>query len=113
MPELVGRDVNIFLQANGLRREEVSFTRVEFGGGFGGHNFQIYGDGHEVRYDYQILNADQVNGIVATEGLTNATVGAIITEFKHDRRDNPLYPRRGYYGFLASLNSRRNIWAAT
>src|SRR4029079_14728779 len=52
-----------------------------------------------IRYNYQILNASEVNGIVATEGATNARVGAIITELKHDRRDNPLYPRKGYKAF--------------
>jgi outer membrane translocation and assembly module TamA len=52
-----------------------------------------------LRYNYEILNAAQVNGIVATEGVTNAQVGAIIADIKHDRRDNPLYPRRGYKVF--------------
>ena len=39
IPEFVGRDVDLFFNASGLRREEVSFTREEYGGGFGAHKF--------------------------------------------------------------------------
>src|SRR5205807_3263883 len=35
-----------------------------------------------------------------TEGRTNANVGAIIADVKHDRRDNPLYPGKGYKVFV-------------
>jgi outer membrane protein assembly factor BamA len=52
-----------------------------------------------VRYNYQILNAAEVPGIISSEGVTNTTVGSIIIDAKHDRRDNPLYPRRGYKVF--------------
>jgi outer membrane protein assembly complex protein YaeT len=97
VPELVGKDVDLFANASGLRREEVSFTRLEYGGGLGAHKYyKDLATDLSVRYNYQILNAAEVAGIVATEGATNTTVGAIIADVKHDRRDNPLYPRRGY-----------------
>lgn len=100
MPEFIGKDLDFFLNASGLRREEVSFLREEYGGGMGVHKyFKPYATDASVRYNYQILNAAEVNGIVAPEGATNTTVGAIITELKQDRRDNPLYPRRGYKVF--------------
>ena len=100
MPESIGNDVDVFVNATGLRREEISFTRLEYGGGFGAHKyFKPWSTDATLRYNYQILNASEVNGIVATEGATNARVGAIITELKHDRRDNPLYPRTGYKVF--------------
>jgi outer membrane protein assembly complex protein YaeT len=98
-PELVGHDVDLFINGNGLRREEVSFTREEYGGGFGGHKyFHEYATDATLRYNYQILNAAQVPGLLGAggEGSTNTSVGAIIADLKHDRRDNPLYPRRGY-----------------
>jgi outer membrane protein assembly factor BamA len=52
-----------------------------------------------MRYNYQILDAANAPGTAATEGVTNTTVGAIITDFKLDRRDNPLYPHAGYKVF--------------
>jgi outer membrane translocation and assembly module TamA len=101
MPELVGHDVDLFFNANGLRREEVNFTRVEYGGGFGGHKFfKPYSTDATLRYSYQILDASQVPGVASSEGPTNVAVGAVILDLKHDRRDNPLYPRKGYKVFL-------------
>ena len=100
MPESIGNDVDVFFNATGLRREEISFTRLEYGGGFGAHKYyKPISTDLTVRYNYQILNASEVNGIVAPEGVTNSSVGAIITEVKHDRRDNPLYPTKGYKVF--------------
>jgi len=100
MPESIGTDVDVFLNASGLRREEISFTRIEYGGGFGAHKYlKPLATDVTLRYNYQILNANEVQGIVSAEGVTNTAVGAIITELKHDRRDNPLYPRKGYKVF--------------
>jgi outer membrane protein insertion porin family len=102
MPESIGNDVDVFANANWLRREEISFTRLEYGGGFGAHKYyKPLATDITVRYSYQILNASEVAGIVTAEGVTNTAVGAIITELKHDRRDNPLYPRKGYKIFGA------------
>jgi outer membrane protein assembly factor BamA len=99
VPDFVS-DVDLFFNASGLRREEVSFTRIEYGGGFGGHRyFKDYATDLTIRYSYQILNASEVAGVVTAEGITNTSVGAIITDIKHDRRDNPLYPRKGYKVF--------------
>ncbi len=102
IPEQLGRDVDVFINGTGLRREEVSFTRLEYGGGVGLHKyFQPAATDLSVRYNYQILSALDFNSIqeVSTEGLTNPAVGSVIFELKHDRRDNPLYPRRGYKVF--------------
>jgi outer membrane protein insertion porin family len=97
MPEFVGEDVNVFLNLTGLRREEIAFTREEFGGGVGMRRF-FTGIASDVslRYDYQILNAAEPQPFFGPDGLRNAAVGALITEVRHDRRDNPLYPREGY-----------------
>jgi len=101
VPDFIGKDVDLFFNASGLRREEIDFTRLEYGGGFGGHRyFKDYATDLTIRYNYQILNASQVPGVVAAQGVTNTSVGAIITDVKHDRRDNPLYPRNGYKVFF-------------
>ena len=49
-----------------------------------------------VYYTYQVLNAVALGGEFATIGPVNPGVGAWIMDLRHDRRDNPLYPRRGY-----------------
>jgi outer membrane protein assembly complex protein YaeT len=103
IPEVLPNDIDLFLNGNGLRREESSFTRLEYGGGVGLHKyFQSSSTDVSTRYNYQILNALNFSSIqeISSEGLTNPAVGSIITEIKHDRRDNPLYPRHGYKVFL-------------
>lgn len=103
VPQLIGPDIDLFVNGSGLRREEISFTRLEYGGAIGLHKyFQPSSTDVSTRYSYQILNASDFSAVqeVATEGLTNPAVGSITTEIKHDRRDNPLYPRRGYKVFL-------------
>jgi outer membrane protein assembly factor BamA len=100
IPEFVGRDVDLFFNGSGLRREEVSFTREEYGGGFGGHKFfKPAATDLRIRYNYEIVDAADAFGFVATEGRTNANVSSIITDFKLDRRDNPLYPAKGFKVF--------------
>ena len=94
MPELIGEDVDVFFNASYLQREEVSFTREEFGGGGGVRRYlKAIESDFTARYNYEILSAFDTD---VNEGPTNATVSAIIFELKHDQRDNPLYPRRGY-----------------
>jgi outer membrane protein insertion porin family len=103
IPELVGHGADLFLNGSGLRREEISFTRVEYGGGIGLHKyFQPAATDISGRYSYQILNATDFSTVqeVGSEGLTNPAVGSVLFEIKHDRRDNPLYPRTGYKIFL-------------
>ena len=96
MPELIGRDIDVFFNGSALRREEIDFTREEFGGGVGVRKYlpEIESD-LRVRYNYEVLNAAEIE-VAAEEGLTSANVGAVITELRHDRQDNPLYPRKGY-----------------
>ena len=97
MPELLRQDVDVFLNASGLRREEIDFTRVEYGGGAGVRRFfkSIETD-VRVRYNYEILSATETDIQLAEQGVQNPGVGAIIMDLRHDRRDNPLYPHKGY-----------------
>jgi outer membrane protein assembly complex protein YaeT len=100
MPEFLGENLDVFFNGTGLLREEIDFKREEYGGGVGVHRyFRPIATDISVRYNYQVLHASDVGPNVQNIGLTNSTVGAIITELKHDRRDNPLYPRRGYKVF--------------
>lgn len=103
VPELVGHDIDLFVNGSGLRREEVDFIRLEYGGGIGLHKYvPSLATDLSARYSYQILNASDFSAVqeVASEGLTNPAVGAVSFEIKQDRRDNPLYPRKGYKVFL-------------
>ena len=101
IPQFNGHDFDVFANGTGLRREEISFTRIEYGGGFGVHKYlRDYLTDVSLRYNYQILNAQSVIPAVASEGVTNPAVGAIVADLKYDRRDNPLYPRKGYKVFM-------------
>jgi outer membrane protein assembly complex protein YaeT len=101
MPEVFGENMDAFLEASGLRREEVSFTRLEYGGGAGLRKyFPASHTDVSTRYNYQILHAQDVDEGLEGSGLKNSRAAAIITDLNHDRRDNPLYPRRGYKGYL-------------
>jgi outer membrane protein insertion porin family len=97
VPELLGEDVDVFATASGLRREEISFTRVEYGGGVGARRkFNSIATDVSVRYNYGILQATEQSANFAQEGAQNPTVGEFIFDVRHDRRDNQLYPKRGY-----------------
>jgi outer membrane protein insertion porin family len=94
MPELIGESVDAFANAFFLDRKETTFTRREFGGGVGAKTFvDVLQSDFSARYNYQVLSADQSDPAV---GPAEASVGAVILELDHDRRDSPLYPRRGY-----------------
>ena len=100
MPELLGEDLDVFLTAEGLLREEVSFRREEYGGGFGVRK-RLRGISTDIslRYQYEVLRAANANPDISEQGLPSANVGSVIGEMQHDRRDNPLYPRKGYKVF--------------
>jgi outer membrane protein assembly factor BamA len=97
VPQMFGDDIDLFAYAAGLRREEISFTRREFGGGVGVARYlsPIQTDAN-LRYDYQFLNAADIDVETAEEvGLQEARVAAFILDLRRDLRDNPLAPRRG------------------
>lgn len=96
LPEFIGEDVNVFFNASALRRQEISFLREEYGGGVGAEKFfRSISTDLSVRYNYQLLTASETKVDVAA-GLRSAQVSGFIIDVKHDRRDHPLYPRRGY-----------------
>ena len=96
MPELLGEDFDVFINASGLRREEIAFTRKEFGGGAGvSRSFPEISTDLSARYNYQILTATRQE-IPPEFGLHDANVGSVIFDMRHDQRDNPLTPRAGF-----------------
>ena len=96
IPELFREDVDVFVSASGLRREEISFVREEYGGGLGARRF-FKGIDTDIsaRYNYQFLNALD-NQATNAVGVKQTRVGAFVFDLRHDRRDNPLLPTRGY-----------------
>jgi len=97
IPQVLGGDVDVFATANALRREEISFTRVEYGGGTGVRRYfpQTATDA-SLRYNYGILQATEQSASFVAEGAQSPTVGEFILDLRHDRRDSALYPHRGY-----------------
>lgn len=96
MPELFGNDTDIFLNATGLSRQEISFTRQEFGGGAGARRyFESIGSDVSARYSYEILTATDTDFDLGGSAR-NAGVASLITDIRRDRRDNPLSPHQGY-----------------
>jgi outer membrane protein assembly complex protein YaeT len=97
IPDLIGEDIDGFITANGLRRQEISFVRIEYGGGAGLREYfpRISLDAR-LRYNYGILEATQESANFIAEGAQSPLVGEFILDLRHDRRDNPLYPHRGY-----------------
>jgi outer membrane protein insertion porin family len=109
-PDAVGKDIDLFVLGSGLRREEVDFTRLEYGGGLGVHKyFAERAIDVSLRYNYQILSALDTHAGFASEGLTNPAVGSITADLKLDRRDSPLYPRRGYKVFVTAESATRDL----
>jgi len=97
VPELFVENLDFFVRGAGLRREEASFTREEYGGGAG---FQkrlvpIRSD-LSARYNYEFLNALNVDATTTNiVGVTEARAAALVMDLTRDRRDNPLRPTRG------------------
>jgi outer membrane protein insertion porin family len=96
VPEFLFEHVNLFGRGSGLRREEVSFTRLEYGGAIGLQKrlAPIQTD-LAVRYDYEFLNALDLAAPTNQLGVTDARAAAIVIDLNRDRLDNPLAPRRG------------------
>lgn len=110
VPDFNLSDLDLFLNGFFLKREEINFTREEYGGGIGVHKYLLsYATDVALRYNYQILNAASIVPQVASEGLTNPAVGSIVAELRYDRRDNPLYPSKGLKFFLTSESASDSL----
>lgn len=100
MPQFIGEEIDLFLNGFGLVREEIDFTRKEYGGGVGGlKHFPAISSDLSLRYNYQVLRASDVPAEIVQRSVENPGVGAMIADFRHDMRDSPIYPTRGYKVF--------------
>ena len=100
IPQFIGEDVNAFFTASALRRQEIDFRREEYGGGIGIQKlFRPIATDASTRFNYQLLEASQID-VNTNFGLRSAQASGFIFDLKHDKRDNPLYPHRGYKLFV-------------
>lgn len=98
-PKVGKRDINVFLNAKALRREEIDFVREEFGGAVGASRFVPAIDSSlSLRYTHQLLNAAEAGEAIPI-GLARARVASVTFDINHDKLDNPLIPRGGFKGF--------------
>ena len=97
VPEIFGKDVDLVLEGSGMRREEVSFTRQEYGGSAGiQKRLKPIQTDLTLRYNYQSLHAQNLaSSVTNLVGVTNANSAAIDLGLVRDMRDNPLLPTRG------------------
>jgi outer membrane translocation and assembly module TamA len=99
MPELLGEDLDVFVNGSALIREEIDFTRKEFGAGAGvSRHFREISADVAARYNYQVLTATRPDFDPAY-GLREAEVGSFVLDLRHNQEDNPLAPRKGYKVF--------------
>ena len=97
VPQLFAQDIDAFATGNYLRRQEISFLRTEYGGGAGiRRDFREIATDTSLRYNFGILQATEQSANFVQEGAQNPLVGEFIFDIRHDRRDSPLDPRRGY-----------------
>jgi len=95
VPDLFSRDINLFVSADGLRREEVSFDREELTLSVGVRkSFLQPGLSAGIRYAYEFLDARLAPASVSSDGPNE--VAAFIFDLLRERRDNPLVPRQGH-----------------
>ncbi len=96
VPEILGEDLTASAEAKVLLREEISFDREEYGGSAGLSRFlpplrSTIG----LRYNLEFLRATDVHGDLPSS-FQESRVAGFIFDFKHDGRDNPVMPRRGF-----------------
>jgi outer membrane protein insertion porin family len=80
----------------GLRREEPSFTRLEYGGGVEASRDLPWIEARGTAgLSYEVLRADEVELGGAGSEATETAVTALTFGLTRDRRDSPIRPRRG------------------
>lgn len=110
VPELFGETVDGTARVFGLRREERSFVRAEYGATFalrrrfGGRGLE----GH-LGYAYEVLGNRENELTTRTSDDDHVKVGSVEAGLTLDRRDNPLRPRKGYRGFLQVEAASREL----
>lgn len=98
VPEVFGEDLDAFVKGAGLRRQEISFLRKEYGGSLGIQKYlaPIKTD-FSLQYNYEFLKTSDLDTSTnaGSLGATNARSAAIVFDFNRDQRVTPLLPRHG------------------
>jgi outer membrane protein assembly factor BamA len=113
VPELFGESIDGTARAFGLRRQETSFLRQEYGGNVAvSTHLHSLGANATLGYTFQSLgNRDNtLNTSAADDKLVNAA--SIDVDLVRDRRDNPLRPRHGYRWFFHGETASRYFGGA-
>lgn len=96
VPTLFDDTVEGSARVFGLRREEPSFTRLEYGAGVEAARDVPWIDARGTAgLTYEVLRADDVELGGALEAATETAVTALNLGLTRDRRDNPIRPRSG------------------
>lgn len=96
VPTLFDDTVEGSARVFGLRREEPSFTRLEYGAGLEATRELPWIEARGMAgLSYEVLRADDVALGVAAAEATETTVTAVNLGLARDRRDNPIRPRSG------------------
>ena len=97
VPTLFNDTVEGSARVFGLRREEPSFVRVEYGAGVeAGREVPWIDARGTAGATYEVLRADNVELGVDTAEQDRTSVSALTAGLTRDVRDNPIRPRRGY-----------------
>lgn len=109
VPELFGTTVDGSTRLFGLRREELSFLRQEYGAN-GSLRWPLgQGRGSSLNTGYTFRQLRNTDNELATRQTDETQLNAASVEigWTRDRRDNPLQPRRGYKLFAQVENASR------
>lgn len=102
IPQLFAEDVDFFLKANYLRREEISFLRVEYGGQAGvQHFFPSINTSASAAYSYGLVDAKDTE-FLFSPGPRRALVSSIYLRANRSELDNPVFPTDGWQVFGTS-----------
>jgi outer membrane protein assembly factor BamA len=111
VPEIFGENIDGNLRFYGLRREEISFTRLEAGASAGLRRFfKPIDTDLAVSYNFEFLGTRD-SELPPDETPDDAIAATIRFDATHDKRDNPLMPRAGYRLYGESETSSRYLGA--
>lgn len=95
MPEFFDINNDLTARLRWLRREEISFTRREYGAELRLSRDLQDIDGANVSVGYRLQRVEAV-GLEAQGLLEEARVGSLFANFTIDRLDNPIFPEQGW-----------------
>lgn len=102
IPQIFGEDLDFFLSANYLRREEITFDREEYGGSAGlQHYFADINTAASIQYNYGQVEAKNAEFAVPP-GPDQAFVSSITLKASRNELDNPVFPTDGWQVFGTS-----------